>query len=89
MSTWQELAAEKKRRQTATIPKEWLPDGKLGPCEYILEVVADIQVSPAIMMNVNPPVMGLSKAVPFQLHSDSPWENLGKNPVTKAFFINE
>lgn len=24
MSTWQELAAEKKRRQAASIPKEWL-----------------------------------------------------------------
>ncbi len=24
MSTWQELVAEKKRRQTASIPKEWL-----------------------------------------------------------------
>jgi hypothetical protein len=72
-----------------TIPSMWFPDSKRGPYEYILELVADVQVSPAIMMDFKPKVMGLSKPVPFELRADSPWENLGKNPITKSFFLNE
>lgn len=72
-----------------TIPKEWFPDSKRGPYEYELEVVADIEISPAIIMDLKPKVMGLSKPVPFELRSDSPWENMGKNPITKMFYLNE
>jgi amidase len=35
MSSWQELAAEKKRRQTASIPKEWLIT---RPADDVLDV---------------------------------------------------
>lgn len=35
MSTWQELAEEKKRRQTASIPKEWLIT---QPADDVLDV---------------------------------------------------
>jgi len=35
MSTWQELAADKKRRQTASIPKEWLIT---QPADDVLDV---------------------------------------------------
>ncbi len=72
-----------------TIPRDFLPDGKLSPCEYILEIAANVEVSPAIMMSFEPKVMGLSKPVSFTLRADSPWENLGKNPVTKVFYMNE
>jgi hypothetical protein len=72
-----------------TIPKAWWPEGSRSPCEYILEVTAAVDVSPAIMMNFEPKVIGLSKPVPFTLRADSPWENLGRNPITKAFFMNE
>ena len=72
-----------------TIPRDFLPDGRNSPCEYILEIAANVEVSPAIMMEFEPKVMGLSKPVPFTLRADSPWENLGKNPVTKVFYMNE
>jgi amidase len=41
MSSWQELAAEKKRRQTAAIPKEWLIT---RPADDVLDVT-DIPTS--------------------------------------------
>jgi hypothetical protein len=72
-----------------SIPKSWWPEGSNGPCEYILEVSAEVEVSPAIMMQFEPKVMGLSKPVPFILRADSPWENLGRNPVTTQFYVNE
>jgi hypothetical protein len=71
-----------------TIPKDWLPDARRH-CEYILEVVAAVEISPACLINTEPKIMGLSKPVPITLRADSPWENLGRNPVTKAFFLNE
>ncbi|MGH9554144.1 MAG: hypothetical protein ACRD3W_32500 [Terriglobales bacterium] len=72
-----------------SIPKQWLPDGNRQPCEYIMEIVAEVEVSPAMVLNAQPKVMGLSAPVPFILSQTSPWENLGRNPVTTAFFINE
>lgn len=72
-----------------TIPKDWLPDGKRQPCEYILELVCQCEISPAIQLNMDPKVIGLSSPVPFELSASSPWENLGRNPVTKQFYINE
>lgn len=72
-----------------TIPKEWWPEGRMGPCEYILEVRSETEIAPAIIINFQPKVLGLSQPVTFVLAADSPWENLGRNPVTKQFFINE
>lgn len=72
-----------------TIPRDWLPNGHLSPCEYILEIVASVEISPAIMMDFNPKVMGLSQPLPIILRADSPWENLGRNPITKSFYMNE
>lgn len=72
-----------------TIPKDFLPEGRRGPCEYILEVLGQVEISPAIVMDFEPKVIGLSSPVPFILRADSPWENLGRNPVTKAFYMNE
>lgn len=73
-----------------TIPAAWLPGGSRGPCEYILEVRADIEVSPAILISgSSPKIAGLNSPVPFTISATSPWENMGRNPVTKAFFINE
>ncbi|HEY9717960.1 MAG TPA: hypothetical protein V6C69_10860 [Trichormus sp.] len=72
-----------------TIQKEWLPEGRMGPCEYILEVRCETEISPAVIVNVEPKILGLSKPVTFILSADSPWENLGRNPITKQFYVNE
>lgn len=72
-----------------SIRVEWLPNGKKSPCEYILEVSAEVEISPAIILQFQPKVVGLSSPVPCLLKATSPWENLGRNPVTKSYFINE
>lgn len=72
------------------IPKAWFPEGPKNPCEYILELSVDCQISPAILLRylgIN--VIGLTEAVPFRISATSPWENLGRNPITKGYFINE
>lgn len=72
-----------------TISKEWWPEGKMGPCEYILEVRCETEISPAVIINFTPKILGLSQPVTFILAADSPWENLGRNPITKQFYMNE
>lgn len=72
------------------IPREWLPEGPNSPCEYILELSVDCQIAPAILLRyAGISVVGLTEAVPFRISATSPWENLGRNPITKGYFINE
>lgn len=72
------------------IPREWLPEGPKNPCEYILELSVDCQISPAMLLrNGGLNIVGLTEAVPFRIGTTSPWENLGRNPITKGYFINE
>ncbi len=72
------------------IPKEWFPEGPRSPCEYILQLSVDCEISPAILLRGGgPKITGLTEAVPFRISATSPWENLGRNPITKGFFINE
>jgi hypothetical protein len=72
------------------IPKQWLPEGPKKPCEYILELSVDCQISPAILLRyMGISAIGLTEPVPFRISATSPWENLGRNPITKGYFINE
>jgi hypothetical protein len=73
------------------IPRDWWPEGRKSPCEYILELTVDMEIAPAIIFRGlgGPPITGLNKSVPFQISQTSPWENLGRNPITKGYFINE
>ena len=72
------------------IPKEWLPGGRKGPCEYILELSVECDIAPAMLARSDgPKIMGLNTPVPFMIGASSPWENLGRNPVTKNYFMNE
>lgn len=72
------------------VPKEWLPEGPKNPCEYILELSVDCQISPAILLRyMGVSAIGLTEPVPFRISATSPWENLGRNPITKGYFINE
>jgi hypothetical protein len=72
-----------------TIPSDWLPDSKRGPFTYTLNVVAALEISPAIKFNFDPKIPGLSGSFPAVLRVSSPWEHLARNPVTKNFYINE
>jgi hypothetical protein len=72
-----------------TIPQDWWPDSKLGPYIYRFEVIASLEISPAVLCQFDPKITGISSPIPAQLSLSSPWEHLARNPVTKAFYINE
>ena len=72
------------------IPPAWLPDGAKGPCSYSLEVDVNAQMSPAILLPAaKNKIVGLNAPIPLLVSASHQWENLGRNPVSKDFFVNE
>jgi hypothetical protein len=81
------LAVEK----PGQIPPVWLPDGEKSPCIYNLELEVQAMISPAILAPASGglSVPGITTPVPFLITASRNWENLGRNPITKRYFINE
>ena len=75
--------------KTGGIPAPWLPNGKQCPCNYNLELDAQVEISPGVVMTVPPNVPGLSAPVPYMLSASERWENRTRNPVTKGYYLNE
>jgi len=72
------------------IPPAWLPGGEKSPCTYTLELTVDTLISPAILFSSKGvSVPGLTGPVPFRIGASHEWENLGRNPGTRAFYLNE
>lgn len=72
------------------MPPDWLPDGKKAPCIYTLEIEIKSLISPAVLVSAGGlSVPGITAPLPFVLSASHGWENLGRNPVTRRFFINE
>lgn len=72
------------------IPSEWLPDSPNGPFQYELELFATVEVSPMLLVNIGEKkIPGLNAPFTVTMTSSSNWENLGRNPNTNEFFINE
>lgn len=69
------------------ISAEWLPNGAKGPCIYSMRIDADFSVEP--VFKSCPGIPGLTSPVTFKVHCDSPWENLGRDPITSQYFVNE
>jgi hypothetical protein len=73
-----------------TIPAAWLPNGYRAPCDYQLQVLTIVDISPVFTLQLGgSKIPGLSTPVPFTIAAESNWENLGRDPVTKGYFINE
>ncbi|HEY9787828.1 MAG TPA: hypothetical protein V6D17_20745 [Candidatus Obscuribacterales bacterium] len=76
--------------QPKRIPSHYLPDGPGGPYQYELELSAELEVSPLIVCNIGPKkIPGLNAPFNFTISRTSHWENLGRNPTTNEFYINE
>lgn len=72
------------------IPSEWLPNGSKAPCSYALEVNVQSLMSPAVLFRTTSlHVPGLTDPIPLTVRSSHSWENLGRNPVSKNYFMNE
>jgi len=72
------------------IPKSWLPDGSAAPCDYALDLKVDVDISPFIVLPIpKAKVPGLTTPLSFQFNEISVWENLGRDPVSGDFYLNE
>jgi hypothetical protein len=73
-----------------TIPKKWLPDGSASPCEYSLDLIVNVEIFPLIVVPVPfVKVPGLTEPIPLRFNEVSVWENLGRDPVTGEFCVNQ
>jgi len=72
------------------IPAEWLPDGKLAPCQYLMVLDVKAAISPAVLLNWGAlSIPGLTKPIPTSIVVLHDWGNLGKDPTSEKYFINE
>jgi len=72
------------------IPADWLPDSANGPFQYELELFATVEISPLLLINLGEKkIPGLNAPFTVTMTSSSNWENLGRNPNTNEFFMNE
>jgi hypothetical protein len=68
----------------------WLPGGAKSPCSYELEVTSVIALSPLILLNgIKSPIPGLTEPIICTTKARAHWENYGRDPYTKQFFMNE
>jgi len=73
-----------------SIPAEWLPEGKRSPCYYELEITVVQELSPLVVFNAfNTSIPGLTRPFICTIKARAHWENYGRNPVTKRFYMNE
>lgn len=73
-----------------SIPKGWLPEGANCPCIYSLSLTTNADVYPLFTISIpKVDIPGLTKPISTQVNAVSTWENLGRDPSTGEFFINE
>ncbi len=76
--------------QPRRIPKQWLPDGAYAPCVYLLEIDVQSLISPAILMpGGGTSIPGLTAPIPVLIKASHEWTNLGRDPRSEQYFINE
>ncbi len=72
-----------------SIPKNWLPDGSEGPCMYMLDLKVDVEISPLVAVPGPVQIPGLTGPLPIRFHEVSAFENLGCDPETGRFCIDQ
>lgn len=68
------------------IPAAYLP-GSAKQCVYSLEMTVEIDIPP--LYNGSAGLPGLTSPITMKFASRSNWENLGRNPVSREYFVNE
>jgi hypothetical protein len=73
-----------------SIPAAWLPDGALAPCAYALDIDVRGSIAPALLTKLQGMrIPGLTVPIPVPLSASHEWTNLGRDPNTEKYFINE
>ncbi|MBI4533031.1 MAG: hypothetical protein HY711_03710 [Candidatus Melainabacteria bacterium] len=72
------------------VPAEWLPDGAHCPCNFMLSLQVHAEIFPLVTVPIGGVhVPGLNAPFQVVLNSQAAWENLGRNPATQEYFLNE
>jgi hypothetical protein len=72
------------------IPPAWLPNGACQPCTYALHIDAKLAIAPALMIGFEGmSIPGLTAPIPVLVHSSHEWMNLGQDPATEKYFMNQ
>jgi hypothetical protein len=76
--------------QPGCIPAAWLPDGSFAPCVYSLKIDVRATIAPAILISWSGmSIPGLTAPIPILLTASHEWPNLGRDPATEKFFVDE
>ncbi len=90
ISTNHETSKSIEIHKPGTIPADWLPDGAFAPCQYSLVLEVKASVSPAVLLNWGTlAVPGLTQPIPISIVVLHDWGNLGRDPASEKFFMNE
>jgi len=71
----------------STLTDDLLPNGSGGPFMYSIQLTADCDISP--LFNAGAGLPGFTSPVTLHMSSQAQWENLGRNPETTFYYINE
>jgi len=73
-----------------TIPPSFLPTGSESPCVYLLDLKVDVEIAPLVTVAWQQwSIPGLTGPMAIQFHESSAWENLGLDPVTGEYYLNQ
>jgi hypothetical protein len=69
------------------VPPAYLPNGNKGPCVYSMELAVDADIPPLYHGSSGLP--GFTSPLTLKLACRSNWENMGRDPATRQYYINE
>ncbi|MCC7528396.1 MAG: hypothetical protein IT342_07735 [Candidatus Melainabacteria bacterium] len=71
----------------SALTADLLPNGSRGPFMYCVQLTADCDISP--LFNAGAGLPGFTSPVSLHMSSQAQWENLGRDPETTFYYINE
>ncbi len=72
------------------MPPSWLPNGGGAPYLYLLDLKVEVNIFPLVSSPYpHFRIPGLSGPIPIQFHEVASWENLGSDPVTGEYCLNQ
>ncbi len=72
------------------VPEAWLPEHANAPSTYTLLLEVKLLLSPAMLFSDGAGSLpGVTSPIPIMISASHQWENLGRNPETGMFFLNE
>jgi hypothetical protein len=76
--------------RSGNVPAAWLPDGANAPCDYSLRMTVEVDVDPLVTVPVaGHRISGINGPIACTIVQTSHWENLGRDPATGQFYLNE